>query len=385
MTSVRAINTCRDQGEEITIRRHATLPNHPKGTHTTDLVQRPQLVRSVSGLYRNDSTEDLLFKIDSTWREDKLFTRSSDPEDNFYYEYLSDLQLIADENEDFWSRTLNPGNKKTNLFKEFTALCNNTDLTAFQRALCATQALELTLLGANPTGVLKNLNSMGTGSKGFRNELLAGWFLAKFVYQLSTDKQFKFVHSEMLPTTHICKKFKPKTEDGTTTHRETKVTRLDYSFLREVDISTENALASVKCSGNHFAELICDLFFVVVDNQAPNGTNLKTKIKKLILIKTAEKPEQLLPNYKHSVEYWELKDKIIADVKRKIEELYPLESQGISFRDCYDKLISKHGIDLYYLPPVESTVREKDCIKELQDWISENYRALDRSNLPRTA
>ena len=162
MSSARAIHSFNFHdalpGAEIVIRRNTASSKHPNGRHLTDLVQRPQLVKSVSGLHPQDSNEDLLLKIDSIWREDKLFTRSSSPEDDFYYEYLSDLQLIADENQKYWSRILNPGNKKTNLFKEFTSLCNNTNLNAFQRALCATQALELALLGANPTGVLRNLN-----------------------------------------------------------------------------------------------------------------------------------------------------------------------------------------------------------------------------------
>ncbi|GEM_PF-2838018 len=401
MTSVRASNTYRDTfpDVEVVVRRNTPSTNHPNGTHLTDSALRPQLVKSVSGLYPRDSNEDLLLKIDSIWREDKLFTRSSSPEDNFYYEYLSDLQQIVETNKSEFSSLLEPVKKKRPFVREFTELCNNTYLNAFQRAFCATQALELALLGANPTGVLRSINKANgwDGTKGFRNELLAGWFLAKFIYQLSPSKQFKFVHSELLHTIHGYSNPKKKekvankveivtNQEIKDTNDKEKVTKLPQPLDREVDITTADSLVSVKTSGNHYAEQICNLFFMVADNRGINGSNLKNKINKLILIKTAEKPEQLLPNYKDRPEYWELKDKIIADVRRKVEELYPLESQEVSFKDCYNRLISKHGIDLYYLPPVESIVEEKDCVRELRDWIDENYRALDKiTNMSRIA
>ena len=356
MSSVTVINTHRD-----------ALPN------AEVVTRRLHLVKPVSGLDLKDSDEELLLKIDSIWRKDTLFSKSNNPEDDFYYEYLSDLQLIADENKDYFSGILNPvtGNKKTNLFKEFTNLCNNPDLNAFQRAICATQALELTLLGANPTGVLRSINKASgwDGTKGFRNELLAGWFLAKFIYKSSPELLSNFTHSESLPTIH--------------SYRAEKVIKLPAYFAHEIDINTSDALVSVKSGSNNFSEQICNLFFAVIDNQAINGANLKNKIRKLVLIKTAEKPEQLLPTYKHKPEYWELKEKIITDVRRKFEELYPPETQPADFQECYKRLISNHGISIYYLPHIEDErdkVPGKDWITDFQAWLKNNYAELDRTN-----
>ena len=358
---------------------------HRRGTHNSTPVEvppkeplRPQLVKSVSGLSIKDSAEELLFKIDSIWRENKLFVKSHNPEDSFYYEYLSDLQYIAESNEREFVSLNDPVSIKksrSSFLKEFVDICNKTDLSAFQRSILATQALELALLGANPTRVLINIKASNNGNIGYRNELLAGWFLAKFIYELSPTKPFKFVHSEMLPTIHDYRRDKETKEE--------KLTRMPHSFVREIDISANDSLTSVKSGRNHFIEQISDLFFVVADNNGINGSNLKYRIKKLILIKTVEKPEHLSPNYKHSQEYQNLKATIVSTTRNKIEELYPPETQPANFQDCYKRLISTHGISIYYLPHIESEkdkASDKDWTIDFKIWLKNNYAELDKAN-----
>lgn len=323
-------------------------------------ARRPTTATVVNLIFfspQDNTKEELLYKIDEHWRDGTLFKKAGEPNANFYSRYTEELRTVVDLNEDYFALFPKSDSSKYNFRDEFISLSENGDLTLLQRALILTQALELALLGVDPSSVLASINqnvtSSGDHAKGFRNELLAGWFLAKFIYQLDPQITFKFTHQDMLPTF---------SRDD-----RSKVVRQPYR--REVDIHTEDALVSVKSNKNNFPRQIRDLFFIVTDS-IPIGGDLKDKIKTLILIKTAEDKEQFSPHFKQTNRYKKIKDETIAEARKAIEEFQFPTQYKEAFLTCYRELVSNHGINIYFLPFL-------DCAKDLKDWIEKNYEAMD--------
>lgn len=298
-----------------------------------------------------DDKSTLLNKIDTIWRTGYLFTEINDPESDFYTHYINELTLIA--------QRLYP---VSDFDDECVYLGEKEDLTPQVRAICLTQALELKLLGENPEPVLIQINKCSYGhTRGYRNELVASWFLAKFVYRLNPSESNRFVHSEEFPTYNRGKKKKGNS-----------------MWEREVDIHVKgHALVSVKCAENSFPEQIRDLFFVVTDGMfiGGRGENLINEIQKIILIKTAEreKEEQFSPEYRQDRRYQGLKGEAIALGKKCIQEFTFPSKRKDEFVRCYRNLISDHGIDIYFLPSIDS-------VKDLKEWIEKNYTWMDVPN-----
>ncbi len=290
----------------------------------------------------------LLEGIDAIWKSENLFLERNQPAAKMYTQYISLITSIAIANKEQFTK-LN-GRKGTNFFNELIILSQRSDLSELQKSIGLTQALELSLLGINPTPVLLTINqSHGDHSQGFRNELQAAWFLAKFIYELPQSEKPRFSLQEFLP---ILKRDRKKNEV------------YNSSELREVDIHADDALVSVKSGANSFPAQIRDLFFFVVDDK---DTGLKNKIGKLILIKTASNPRQYSPGYSSTSEYKGIQNQSVTEAKELIKSFgRPSTCTDTEYNKCLNWLVSTNGIELYFMPHVNDFDRMKD-------WIKQNY------------
>lgn len=338
-----------------------------KAIQTTSPVlalKRNNITKPVTSVYfsSKDTKENLLTKIDEYWRIGILFERAKQPNSNFYSQYIEELKHIVTLPKNDFSEFSKGSSNQCNFINEFIALSEKSDLTLFQRAVTLTQALELALLGIDPSPVLEDINNNSYISKlddrtmGYRNELLAGWFLAKFIYQLDPNESFQFLFQDMIRTVH-------RDFDNKVIQPNKK------PYRREVDIHTEDALVSVKSGKNSFAGQVRDLVFITTDSLQIGG-DLKDRIRKIILLKTAENLEQLTPDFKHNMKYQKLKELVIKEGRKHIEEFdFPITNKE-KFLACYNRLTSSHSLDIYFLPQV-------DNVDAIQTWIEDNYIALD--------
>ena len=321
-----------------------------------------------------DTPKCTLIKIDDLWRESELFKRVHEPESNFYTNYLCELASAVKRHHKYLAdleKVINT-NGLTPFEKEFIELTKRGDLTGLQKSVCLTQAFELALLGIIPTPVLITINSIrdnhlnerenkpnkkpnGENSKGYRQELQAGWFLAKFIYQLesSNSNANNFIHSIIL---NGVKRTKRRKED-----------KVGEVFQREIDIFTEDALVSVKTRDNKFYEQIRDLFFILLDDKI---FNLRDRIEKIILIKCAEEPKQFLPSHMDTRDYSKLKEEVLDQSRISIEQYSALPGED---EKIFRQLISKHGIDIYFIPSVNDP-------QAIEKWIKHRYEYLDVNN-----
>ncbi len=321
----------------------------------------------VSSHFKNLQNKDEILKgIDLIWRNHYLFL------DDFQEFLLYTLKRVANSNKEFLSGVVNPRNPKRfpSFYIEFHNLLNNSELTSTQRLLAATQAMEMVFMNSNPTEVLRNMNEGGTGSKGFRYELLAGWYLKKFLF--ASDRDAKSVHSSMFLTYHGASKGDPLKQR----------VRRSEPFEREVDIATSNSLSSVKTNGNHFSDQLVDLFYVVKDSSEikdnPMGS-LSGQINRFFLFRASANENDLHPNYRQCEDYAKLIGKIIDECSRKISKLYPDEKKDDMFKALFGKLISPETIEIRFIPYVENgyTTQASDWQDGFKAWIEENYKSSD--------
>ena len=298
----------------------------------------------------------ILEGIDQIWRSGNLFSRNGQDTD-FFNNYIELMSNIVNANTEYFSALTYPwavrnGTKSTSFDKEFKRLVTKDGTSSLTKALILTQLVELALLGINPTRVLTRINQNGgVHANGFINEILASWFLAKFIYKINPDEgPSRFHLSVELPA---YKKQRGKKDEG--------------PFLklisREIDIVNCNALGSVKSTEHTFSTQARDLFFTVT---ADNTGGLQTRTKKLLLLKTADRAYQCSPDYQDRVEYDEIKRDLIIDARRSIREVkLSTDDSGLLTR-----LVSTEGIDIYFLPPVNNNTG-------IGNWIGENYRYSD--------
>lgn len=293
--------------------------------------------------------------IDMIWKSGSLFSSQDKPNSSFYSAYIEFLLFILQENASYFSRfTFNGASRNwnidTNFETEFNKLANKSGLTELQKSISLTQALELALIGINPTPVLANINSQADGvhSRGFRNELLAAWYLSKFVYNLTPNGKVDFALSCILPTS------RRDFDHGRT---------FNSVYEREIDILASDALVSVRSAGtNNYSVQIADLFFVVLDDK---NLSLKDKIRKLILIGNVEKKSQLSPDYRQNSEYMHIRDSAITKAREKVKKFQMLpESQQL-----FNRLVSKEGIEIHFIPSLND-------VNGLSAWIEQNYKLM---------
>ncbi len=329
-----------------------TLPIHE--TRNYDLVLPEQQFTQ----YFSDLTNrrKVLEGIDQIWRSGNLFSRNGQ-DTEFFKGYIDVLSGIVNANTEYFSGFTYPwavrnGTKSTSFDKEFKRLVTKDGTNSLTKALILTQLVELGLLGINPTRVLTRINQNGgVHANGFINEILASWFLAKFVYKINPDEgPSRFHLSVELPA---YKKHSGKQGEG--------------PFLklitREIDIVNCNALGSVKSTEHTFSTQARDLFFTVT---ADNTGALQTRTRKLLLLKTADSAYQFSPDYPGSHEHNEIRRETIIDARKSIREV-KLSADDSAL---LTRLVSEEGIDIYFLPPVNNNTG-------IRNWIEQNYQHLD--------
>lgn len=298
----------------------------------------------------------ILEGIDHIWKKDLLF------HDKRIQSYiLEQFKQIAYENADQLSLLSNPNNhrKRKDFLSEYLELLEHSALSPAKKLIACTQALELTLLGGNPTEVVRQININGQGSKGFRNELLAGWTVAKFILGAKYFTDDEVTQSLNLPTFH--------------SHDKQGLSKRKEIFVREVDIFSKGIIGSVKSNANDFVSQILDTFFVLYDSVKAN--KIESLDYKILLLRTASKPEQLSPEYISSQEYEENLDKTITSTISIIEKLYPGEKRENDLSDAINKLINKENVEIHYLPyigngPSDTT---EDWTSGFMSWIKRHY------------
>ncbi len=348
-----------------------------KNTPVALRIPEPALIRNhhVSHFSPRDDKQALLFKLNEIWESGHLFSRHRDPDSNFYDDYIEELTSIVDAEGAEKRYFSELGNNYLDFRTKFQTLknLNVRDLTTLQKAICLTQAIDLALLGVNITPVLNKINrayvkatvpngkgetrkfTTSKSTQGFRQELQAGWFLAKFIYQLepSASNLNSFTHLAMLKTFNRNK----HNPDGT-----------PLRVTKEADIFTEDALVSIKSHFNDFNLQINDLFFMIVDDK---DLNLRDKIKKIILIKCAENSNQFKPNFMSTVPYKDIKNYAIntgSDSIKKSAVLTPEDEKLLN------RLVSNHGLDIYFIPSVNEIYDQKLWIEKYHEFISEKSK-----------
>ena len=199
--------------------------------------------------------------LNRIWESGYLFNSN----DNASKEYFELVKLISKSNDDFFQQSSQDGISNTWLTHELDILLKNKHLDELTKALVATQALELALMGVHITPVLGKINQAKylNESSGRRQELLANWYLAKFIFPDYADKPPYQIRASITINTH----------DGGT---------------KEIDIKAPNILVEVQQNAritdkkNEFASEMRDLFEAIVN---ANGVlNLKKHTKKLMFV-----------------------------------------------------------------------------------------------------
>lgn len=358
------------------------LPVFKSYSHPLQPIGRiPEPVQShvarLSFFSEKDTPKTALEKIDNIWRSKRLFWYSNEPNSEVYTEYLISLTELVDRNHAYFIELCKPlnGKEETLFEKTFYEFLNRPGIPELQKAICLTQAVEMAFMGIDQTRVLKNIISNaripkecrignewrevenGNGNKsdrlyegGFFQEALAGWFLAKFIYQTtpSVSNVESFIHSSI----HSSVKRKNKIR------KSDKKNRVEGEKVnKEIDIRTEDSLISVRSMKNDYSEQISNLFFVIKDD---DKYNLAARMKKLILVRCAEKPYQFSPDFMTSRDYKEaVKLPIIEGGRDFIRKYESLDTEG---EKLLERLVSSQGIDLYFIPPVNN-------LEHLKLWI----------------
>lgn len=307
-------------------------------------------------------------QINKLW-ENKILFSFENLNDPFYEQIMSSLIKAILERRYQFSSFTSPHSKRNNFVTEMTSLVSRNDMSEMEKSLMALQATEIALSGGNPSGVLSSINSNKSDRiRGYKNELLGGWFLNKFAYKFSPANKSRFVHSEFLPTFH-----KIESLD--------KFSYQQNALFREVDITTEDKLISIKSGFTNLHEQIAKLFFVIFDGSTITPSlELDSRVKKLVILKTGS-DEQIDFDYYNSASYSEAKRKTISDALSFISKI---RSQDISkgfggdcsrFDYLLNSMICEDAIDIYFLP--NSDISE-DCWKNrLSNWIDECYKLVD--------
>ncbi|MBI3590743.1 MAG: hypothetical protein HY094_05105 [Candidatus Melainabacteria bacterium] len=283
----------------------------------------------------------ILKGIDLVWRSGSLFSNLDNPNNDFYTQYIKVLLHILKANSNYFSNLMFSRhtmyeNTDNNFQDEFISLANKTDLSGLSKSLHLTQALELGLLGINPTPVLAHINKHTSyNSQGYRYELLAAWYLAKFIYKPDPEVLNQIKLSEILP----------RYKRDINNHKISK-----WRYRNEVDIVTGDALVSVKSGKSSLSCQVRDLFFAVIDDK---DKNLKEKVQKLILINGSKSNVDL--------------EKQIHEARKMIKKFEcPSWCDNTKFESYLNRLVSKEGIVLYSMPSLYN-------FAGLKNWIENNY------------
>ncbi len=300
----------------------------------------------------DDSREEVLGALDRVWRSGDLFKGITTPDSNFYLDYVTQLTTWVEKNSNFLHNQAINGAESFK--REFFGIAFSDRLSHLSKSAFLTQVLELRLMDVNITPVLTSARkNMQSKKNGYRNEIFAGWYLAKFIFNLKPGPSILFSHSK------IFQSYKVNPEKHLVTSED--------NYRREIDIHIEDCLVSVKSCDTKLSRQISDLFYIITKPE----NNLSNKISRLILVKTVEESGQLNPHYRASPEYRSLKNKIVEGAIEKISALEcPEESKEIILQ-CKNKLLNPDKIEIFFLPKLED-------FETISTWIKKHYEFQDK-------
>lgn len=296
---------------------------------------------------------ELAKNIDLIWKNNDLFANLDQP-DSFYKDYTDELIKTLRLNISLFGHLgMNP-----NFIYEFETFKNRKDTSELEKAIFLTQAFELALFNSDPSKILNNLNSKSKSEgKGHKNELMAAWFLAKFIYDLPVSSENPFLLSINL------KSYERDKETNKT---------FDSIKEREVDILTSDSIVSVKSMNDSYSKQIRNMFFLIADDINPG---LKDRVQKIILVKSSDSSDkkrdvkQSSLKFKTTKEYRKLIEHEVYSAKGKIEK-YKLPSgcKRNEYERFTRKFLTPENIEIYFLPAID-----KDFPINLSNWINDKY------------
>ena len=312
-------------------------------------------LHEILNTYFNDleDREKLLEGIDQIWRDENLFFEVNS---QAYGRYSGILLEIIEANKEHFDRLRLNGQKSTTFEHEFKILHNNHALGpgSQTKIICLTQALELALMGVNPTAVLKSINRQlnpdPENTRGQRQELAVDWFLTKFyVPTLPNNQRYHVNLSERVTT----KKDTHGTQDSeidAVIHPYALISvkhhipdEIQMEKRREVDYTP------------HGREII-NLFLAI----SSSGKFPKDRIQKLIVVSGSSEIERWSRNFWTDDGYKKRKTGAIQYAQRILSRR---ELNGS--KDAMERLISEDGVEIYYVASVMNNNHVRDWIKLL--------------------
>ncbi|MBI3590742.1 MAG: hypothetical protein HY094_05100 [Candidatus Melainabacteria bacterium] len=298
-----------------------------------------------------DTREEVLEKIEELWKLENLFSLSVEGRNKLIanivsyitYSHGRFLPIVEGDKHGFVNKLL--------------LLSNHAHLNDEVKLFSLTIALELGLFGINVTPILGHINSQGItltaegnekdNPRGPLQELLACWFLAKFVYKQDLNLIKNFEVDKMIKVTD---KKEKALEHQPTRHKG-----------KEVDVATPDAFVEVKdayvdTTWSKHAFQVFSILSRVVDE------SFKEKIKKVILIKGSLEPTEFSPGSKESNGSVTRKNRIVGNILSSLET-----NDGFSLSE--KEYLKKLEIDIYLIPLVKNQ-------HHIRQWIKACYEAL---------
>lgn len=317
----------------------------PNGTlsskYILPLLQLPELP---------DKKELLDFIDKEVWQKGILF--SANESEDFYNEYLNHLEdllnVTAKTYNDYFSlfKARDKGSSIVNFAEIVQILKRQDKLTKQQRAIYLTQAIELALMGVNITPVLTKINQECKANKhvpkGFRQELLANWFLTKFVHKSEIDVNYT---NQIIPSIII----ETKAKNGKASENEidSLIQIHPYSLVSVKHNCVDSFPSKIKA-------LACSI--------ACNET-IRNKAKKMIIVSGSGDENQWRRNYFLDAKYSSKKHESITLAKNLIDfKKFTNEEEK-----CIKTLLHEERIDIYHVPFVENE-------NDLGKWIQLMYK-----------
>lgn len=266
-------------------------------------------------------------------------------------------------------------NNRDEFVKEFCELSKKSDLDSLSKATSLTQALELALLGIDTTKVLRKINQNQCDGQdntmGYRGEIFASWYLAKFIYDISLENKKDFLHSvNFVPSEEVLRleenilRSKADAEISYVIQLSSKKKK-----SREIDVVTDDTLVSVKFKSRNkdrFISQFTDLFFYAI------STNKLSEVNKLVIVRRAKFGYEYSPDYIQTAEWKNIKDCLMEEVEKKIFETYKCPEK---YRGDFKRMEK----EIYFLPDINDITAVKDFIEQMYDWkdIKDSYYLWD--------
>ena len=340
------------------VKKVALLPSH--WISSESLNNSRQVIPLIALPELNGKEQLLKFFDTQVWQSGVLFSNNkfSTPEEAelFYDEYLNHLSSIVEGNKNYFNffKARDKGSTILNFDTVFNAIKSQDKLTKQERAIYLTWATELILMGINITPVLSIINKEyksrdNHSPNGFRQELLANWFLAKFLLK------GKFDYSQ---TNNIIPSVMVETKNKNKEIKEMEVDSLIQIHPYSLVSIRHNCIDS-------FPSKIKELGSKIACND-----KLRDKIKKMIIISGSDDENKWHRDYKLSAECSSKKYASIVTA----ENLFNFRQYTDEQERCIKTFLQDDRIDFYHIPFVED-------VEDLEKWTSLMYKEYDNALL----